>query len=213
MAALIVAVHFSVPPVLHSVWNKERLYRHLLADEKDAKTKAAVSLVSYGGQEQLLRALRSDSASARAAAGNALAEIWFNSGSEEARQMLEHALDRTAQREFKRALTTLTILTRNFPGYAEGWNRRAVLFWHFGLYERAIEDCRRVVMLNPDNFRAWQEMGLCHMRLGNLPAAFRSFRTALQITPHDRDMQRLLRRCEDSQRQVRPQREPWVEFI
>lgn len=213
VAALIVAVYFSAPPILRSSWNKERLYRQMLSGEKEAKARAAASLAAYGGEAHLLRALRSDSASVREAAMSALADHWFNAGSEDERQMLHHALEWAGQREFKRALTTLTVLTRSFPGYAEGWSRRAVLFWQFGLYERALDDCRRVVMLNPDNFQAWQEMGLCHLRLGNLPAAARSLRVALQINPHDRQAQRFLRRCEDALRRANPPIAPGADMV
>lgn len=212
--AVILAVHYSVPPILRSDWNKERLYRRLLGGDKVTKTASARNLADYGGQEQLLRAMQSDSGSVREAAAMSLGEMWFNSGSEEARQMLQRGLDSAGQKEFRRALTVLTIVTLNYPAYAEAWNRRAVLFWQLGQFESALDDCRRVVILNPDNFFAWQEMGLCHMRLGNLLAAARSFRFALQINPHDRTAQRLLRRCEDALRQTRPQqRPPWVEIV
>ncbi|MBI3877371.1 MAG: hypothetical protein HY300_15675 [Verrucomicrobia bacterium] len=200
---VIVAVYFAAPPVLHSEWNKDRLYRKLLAGDRKEKLDAAADLIAYGGQEQLLRALKSDSVSVREVALGALFDLWSNYAGEEPARLLQVAMTAHEQQNYRTAYSTLNYLTHHYPFFAEGWSHRASLLSQFGLYERAIADCRKVILLNPVHFSAWQGMGFCQMRVGDIDGAVHSLRAALRLAPHDRATQRILRQCEQLQRRMR----------
>ena len=194
-------------------WNKERLYRKLLSGKHEEKISAAFDLAWLGGQDQLLRALKSPSESVRAIAVDSLWSLWFHAAGREAFRLAQSADRAMQQRRFSEALAILRRTIVEYPRFAEGWNRRAILFWQMGKYQESIADCQRVVALNPNHFGAWQGMGLCQLQLGDVDAACRSLRAALKISPHDRRLRETLRRCEELLRQLSPKPPHRWEFV
>ena len=215
--ALFLALFYAWPHAMRSEWNRERLYRQLLSGNDKERIAAAENLVAYSGREQLLKALRCDSASVRTVAISALFDIWVAAEGEEAAFLLQVAGNSIERKNIQGALNHLTRLTRTHPFFAEGWNRRATLLWKLGQVEQSLADCRKAVILNPEHFAAWQGMGLCQVRLGDLAAATKSFQHALKLIPHDRQTQRYLRWAEDTlkrEKQMRPkQAEPVGELV
>jgi tetratricopeptide (TPR) repeat protein len=208
LLAVCLAVDFAWPHAMRSEWNRERLYRQMLAGADKERITAAEQLVRYGGREQLLKALRSDSLSIRTVAISALFDLWMANEDEEAAHILRVADSSMERKNVKGALNHLTRLTRTHPFFAEGWNRRATLLWQLGEVEKALADCRKAVLLNPDHFAAWQGLGMCHLRLGDLPAAVKAFQNALKLVPHDRATLRNLQWCEEMIRREKPKGKP-----
>ena len=208
LLAVCVAVNFAWPHAMRSEWNRERLYRQMLAGTDKERIAAAEQLVRHGGREHLLKALRSDSLSIRTVAISALFDLWMSSEDEEAEHILRVADSSIERKNVKGALNHLTRLTRTHPFFAEGWNRRATLLWQLGEVEKALADCRKAVLLNPDHFAAWQGLGMCHLRLGDLPAAVKAFQNALKLVPHDRTTLRNLQWCEEMIRREKPKGKP-----
>lgn len=190
----------------YSGWNKERLYRKLLAGDRNEKLAAAFDLAWLGGQEQLLRALRSPSTAVREVAADSLWSLWFHAAGKEAFNLAQSASAAMARQKFPEALAILDWTIAQFPDFAEGWNRRAILHWQMGQYEESIADCKKVVTLNPNHFGAWQGMGLCQLYLGDAEGACQSFRAALKINPRDGGLRRMLRQCEELLRRLSPGR-------
>lgn len=205
LLAVLVLLYLSVQFLPRSSWNKERLYRQLLTGDPQQRLAAAADLVDLGGQAQLVRALRSDSPLTRDLASRGLWDLWFHAAGDEAYQFVQAAVQLSERRDYTDALGLLDHVTKSYPRFAEGWNRRATLYWQMGEYDKSIADCRTVVRLNPDHFAAWQGMGLCQFLTGDLAGACRSLRVAGRIAPHDEHTRKLLRRCEDLLRQQPPQ--------
>ncbi len=169
----------------HSRWHKERQYQRLSTGTADQRTAAAAELVSVGAQEQLLRALQSNQKSVRDLAEAALWEIWFREGGTRAFHLLMEAQQSLENLQLAKALKTLDEVTTRYPRFAEGWNRRATVYWKLGNYAQAVADCQRVLALNPKHFGAWSGLGLCQLHLGEFQAACDSFHVVLKINPHD----------------------------
>ncbi|TMP95529.1 MAG: tetratricopeptide repeat protein [Verrucomicrobia bacterium] len=199
---LYAAFHFGQ----YTRWNKERLYRKLVSGDREQKLAAGFDLAWLGGQEQLLRALRSPSTVVRDIATDALWNLWFRAAGRQAFRLAKTANLAMERQSFSEALALLNEAIAKYPSFAEGWNRRAILYWQLGRYEQSIADCKKVVSLNPGHFGAWQGMGLCQLRLGDVPQACQSFRAALKINPRDRGLRRLLQQAEEVIRKLTPQR-------
>jgi tetratricopeptide (TPR) repeat protein len=191
-------------------WNKERLYRKLISGNREDRASAGFDLAWLGGQDQLLRALKSKSEPVRAIAVDSLWTLWFHEAGRDAFHRAQSADRAVRQQKFSDALAILNRTTAEYPRFAEGWNRRAILFWEMGNFERSIADCKRVVALNPNHFGAWQGMGLCQLQLGELEDAIRSLSAALRINPYDPRLRETLRRCEELLRKLSPkQKDEW----
>jgi tetratricopeptide (TPR) repeat protein len=203
-AAFVVLAYTGSLIYQHSAFHKEQLYRQLVRGDPSAQASAAFDLVYLDGETQLLRALKSSSATARVFATTSLWDLWARAAGTQAFHQMQVANQAIQHRAYSNALEILTRLTRRFPEFPEGWNRRATLYWQMGRFEDSIDDARKVVALNPNHFGAWQGMGLCQMHLGNLEEACRCMREALRINPHDPNLQRFLRRCEELLRLLNP---------
>ena len=197
----------------YTIWNKERLYRKLVSGEHSEKLSAGFDLAWLGGEQQLLRALKSSSATVRDIAADSLWNLWFHAAGREAFQLAKSANLALERQKFSEALALLNDIIAKYPRFAEAWNRRAILYWQTGRYERSIADCQRVVALNPSHFGAWQGMGLCQLHLGEVDQACQSFRAALRISPRDPGLRRLLQQCEDLLRKLSPERSGTPDWV
>jgi tetratricopeptide (TPR) repeat protein len=181
----------------YSHWNKERLFRKLVNGERRENIEAAFDLVYLKGEEQLLRALRERSVEVRGIAMNSLWDLWSRAAGADAYQSTVAAGQAADRDDFDEALRILDHVVAAHPGFAEGWNRRATVYWMRKEYHRSILDCRRAISLNPRHFGAWQGMGVCQAYLGDMEAAVISLRIALKIVPYDAGLRQMLRHCED----------------
>ena len=197
----------------YSAWNRERLYRKLVTGDRAQKISAAFDLAWLGGQDQLLRALKSPSSAVRDIAADSLWNLWFHAAGRQAFRLAKSASLAMEREKFSEALAILNGITAKYPAFAEGWNRRAILYWQMGQYQESIADCKKVVALNASHFGAWQGMGLCQLRLGDVEQACRSFRAALRINPHDPGLRGLLQQSEELIRRLSPERLPSADWI
>jgi len=192
-----------------SNWYKERLYRQLLCGNERQQLVAASALARLGGEKQLLDGLKSQTGNVRDLARRALEYRWFHAAGEEAHRILEQAFEAADKEDFSSALALLDRLVRQFPQYAEGWNRRASVHWQMGNYEKSVADCQKALALNPNHYGAWQGIGVCWVKLGNVSEACRCLRAALKIIPYDEATRHCLEKCEELLR-VMPAPEPQV---
>ncbi|XGW00649.1 MAG: tetratricopeptide repeat protein [Leptolyngbya sp. BL-A-14] len=143
----------------------------------------------------LLEDLKHPDESVRDCATQALWRIWFEQKGILGLEMIRRAQSLLEAGNPSEAEATLTALVQGQPDFAEAWNRRAVLYYTQGHYQKAIADCERVISLNPVHFGALHGLGLCHAALGNYPAAIAAFRQAIAIQPYGLANQRLLLEC------------------
>ena len=194
---LFLAVYVTLRVTQHSQWYKHRLFHQLVCGSTNQQLRAASALAYLGAQDELLAGLKSDVASVRELARRGLEHIWFSSAGTEAYQLTEAAYQATEKAEYPKALEILNRLVQKYPNFAEGWNRRAAVYWQLGEYQKSLADSKRALALNPNHYGALQGMGLCRLQLGDVAAACRFLRAALKIIPHDEATRTCLQKCED----------------
>ena len=133
--------------------------------------------------------------------------LWFNTAGDKAYKLLQEAYQAAEADENEKALEVLDRLTRQFPKFAEGWNRRAAVYWQMGQWAKSRADCERALALNPYHYGAWQGLGLARLQEGDVAEACRCLSAALRILPHDPATREALQRCEELRRS-RPAPEP-----
>jgi tetratricopeptide (TPR) repeat protein len=82
------------------------------------------------------------------------------------------------------ALDFLDRITTLEPQYAEGWNKRATVFFLTDQYGKAIADLERVLALEPRHFGALAGLGQILREVGDTDNALAAFRAALEVDPH-----------------------------
>lgn len=208
VACLALVVGCSSFLILHfgqrTPWFKQYLYHRMLAGGESQRLRAASMLVQVGGQKQLIQALQVTEPGPREVAKKALEYLWFNAAGPEAFQLLQTAYQAAEKEQFNSALELLNRVVRKYPNFAEGWNQRASVYWRMGDYEKSIADSRRVVALNPNHYGAWQGLGICQLKLGDVAEACRCLRVAEKLLPHDEATHKALQNCEELLRRISP---------
>ena len=110
--------------------------------------------------------------------------IWIESGDEDLDALMATGANAMQARHFDPALESFNAIIEADPDFAEGWNKRATLYYLMGLYEESIEDVERTLALEPRHFGALSGMGLIHTELEDPNAALAWFEQALAVNPH-----------------------------
>jgi len=110
-------------------------------------------------------------------------EIWFEHSDPVIGKLMENAVLAMAVDDFataERALDQVVVLA---PDYAEGWNRRATLYFLTGRIDASLADIAAVLALEPRHFGALSGQGLCYLAKHELEAAAAAFELALAVNP------------------------------
>ncbi|MSO71761.1 MAG: tetratricopeptide repeat protein [Alphaproteobacteria bacterium] len=111
-------------------------------------------------------------------------QIWYETKNQQAAVLLQTGERDVTRGRLDDALAVFDQLVAGAPDFAEGWNRRATALYLLGDYEGSINDCLKVLALEPRHFGAlW---GLAEMRRvrGEEALALEAYERALAIHPH-----------------------------
>jgi tetratricopeptide (TPR) repeat protein len=132
----------------------------------------------------LVQALRDPDAEVRTLAEQSLWQVWSRSGEAEVDALFQQGLEQMQSREIEAAIQTFSEVIRRKPEFAEGWNKRATLYYVRGDLEKSLADCDEVIKRNPIHFGALSGYGLIYLQLGQPERALRYFERALAVDPN-----------------------------
>ena len=160
-----------------------------LADRNnvEARRLGAAWLGDMGRMEDiplLVEALRDTDSTVRAIAEESLWQVWSRSGDPEGDRLFQQGLDQMNQQDFDEAIETFSQIIRKMPSFAEGWNKRATLYYLIGEYEKSLADCEEVIRRNPVHFGALSGFGLNYLQLRKPESALDYFERALAVNPN-----------------------------
>jgi tetratricopeptide (TPR) repeat protein len=125
-------------------------------------------------------------------------QIWLQTESPTAMLLLNRALIAAQEKNFDLALHFLDSVTELYPDWAEGFNRRAYIYVIKLDYGRALGDLRRVLALDPGNFRALEGLVQVLRTMGQDKAALDVVRTLLKAHPYSPGAQETLKELEEA---------------
>jgi tetratricopeptide (TPR) repeat protein len=128
----------------------------------------------------------------RVLATAALWEIWSRSGDVEVDALLAQGVKQMQAAELPAALQTFTAVVQRQPAFAEGWNKRATVYFLMGELDKSLADCDEVLSRNPKHFGALSGAGQIHLKLDQPKKALDFLQRALEINPNLNGLQRLL---------------------
>jgi len=82
------------------------------------------------------------------------------------------------------AIKLLDAVVEIRPGYVEGWNRRATIYYMKKDYVKSMQDIQQVLAREPRHFWALSGLGMILHEYGDERRALLALRKALEIHPH-----------------------------
>ena len=120
----------------------------------------------------------------RALAESSLWRVWSRSGDPEIDALFQRGLEQMTSGDFPAAIETFTTVIRKNPDFAEGWNKRATVYYLAGEYDKSLRDCDEVMKLNPTHWGALAGYGQIYLALGKPELALEYFERALKVNPN-----------------------------
>ncbi len=111
-------------------------------------------------------------------------KVWIHRGVAEVDKNMTRGIVAMTEGDFKVSLAYFDRVVRRDPGFAEGWNKRATVYYLMGKFDASVADIKKTLALEPRHFGALSGMGLIYDALGNQAAAVKVWEKALEINPH-----------------------------
>lgn len=187
LSAVVSIVLLAGPNADGAELTREQAVRALSQADAPVRRDAAARLGEVGTMadvKPLVNALRDADADTRERAEQALWRIWARSGDAEVDALYETGIMQMNAGELKQAIGTFSRIIELKPDYAEGWNKRATLYFLAGDLHKSLADCDEVMKRNPYHFGALAGYAQIYVRLEYYERALEYARRALAINPN-----------------------------
>jgi tetratricopeptide (TPR) repeat protein len=128
--------------------------------------------------------LRDSDPGVRQSAGAAVWRIWGRSGDPKIDKLFARGIEQMQSSALPEALASFNEIVRLKPAFAEGWNKRATIYFLLGENEKSLQDCEEVFKRNPDHFGALAGAAQIHLQLGHARQALAFFQRAVAVNPN-----------------------------
>jgi tetratricopeptide (TPR) repeat protein len=183
-AALTLAASAAFPD---SPKSRKEALAALDAAETAPRLEAIVWLANHGGMADTARMhelLRDSNALVRDYAEQALWALWSRSGDAAVDALMARGVEEMQAQDYRAAIATFSEVVKRRPQFAEGWNKRATVYYLAGEHEKSVADCAEVLKRNPGHFGALSGLGQIYMQLERYEDALEWFRKALAVNPN-----------------------------
>jgi tetratricopeptide (TPR) repeat protein len=206
LIALLIALAYLIPamPTAAEPPSREQALAALAKSDPQERRRGALGLAAAGRMDDvpaLVAALRDPDALVRAIAEQALWAVWSRSGDERIDDLFRRGVSEMNGERFGEAIATFTQVIQLRPDFAEGWNKRATVYYLAGEYRRSLADCDEVIRRNPQHFGALSGYGQIYLQLDEPDRALEYFRRALAVNPNLDGVQSAVDRLEARRRQ------------
>ncbi len=191
-AACAVALCLAVVPASATAQDKAPLTREealaaLARPDVEARRHAAARLGEVGAMADapaLLRALHDKDDTVRTRAERSVWQVWSRAGDPEIDALFQQGVEQISRGMAEAAIETFSTIIQKKPDFAEGWNKRATIYFLVGEYEKSLADCGEVVKRNPEHFGVLSGYGQIYLQLDQPERALDYFQRALTVNPN-----------------------------
>jgi tetratricopeptide (TPR) repeat protein len=179
--------------------NREQALANITKPDVETRREAAAGLGDVGTMADapvLLRALADADEVVRALAEHSVWQVWSRSGDAETDQLLQAGIEQMGRRDGPAAAQTFSAVIQRRPDFAEGWNKRATVYFLMGDYQKSLQDCDEVMKRNPSHFGALAGYGQIYLELDQPERALQYFRRALRVNPNLRGVAEIIPQLE-----------------
>jgi len=114
---------------------------------------------------------------------SSIERVWLFYGSDTIGVLMDRSVAAVNEKNYDLALKFLDAVTTLAPDYAEGWNRRAFVYYSQSNMQSALGDLRRVLALEPNHFRALDGMAQILRELGEKKGSLAALKQLLEVYP------------------------------
>jgi len=132
----------------------------------------------------LVQALHDSDSRVRAAAESVMWTIWLRSGDEQIDALMAEGIRLMESERYPEAAEIFDQMVAGAPQFAEGYNKRATVYYLMQEFEKSIVDIQTTLELNPVHFGALSGMGLCYLGLEDPRQALGWFERAIAVNPN-----------------------------
>jgi tetratricopeptide (TPR) repeat protein len=186
-SVLLVAIAVAPAALPEPPKSRPQALAQLASSETTARLEAIVWLANHGGMADTPRLdalLRDDNALVRDYAEQGLWALWSRSGDAAIDRLMARGVQEIESQDYRAAIATFSEIVRRKPEFAEGWNKRATVYYLAGEDRKSIADCAEVLKRNPRHFGALSGLGLIYTRLERYDEALDWYRKALKVNPN-----------------------------
>lgn len=122
---------------------------------------------------------------------------WTDSGSDTVNLLMQWSAKAMQEKDYAVAEDLLSQVVTLAPDFAEGWNRRATLYFVQSNYGRAISDIERTLQIEPRHFGALAGLGMILDRTGAEAKALATWYRVLELYPANRKAQEAVIKLEE----------------
>jgi len=177
----------STPPA-----TRERALENVAKGDVEARRQAVAALGDLGTMPDapvLLQALRDEDEVVRALAETSLWQVWSRSGDPQIDALFRLGVEQMREGAAPAAIQTFTSIIEKKPEFAEGWNKRATIYYLTGEYDKSLRDCDEVIKRNPQHWGALAGYGQIYLALDKPDLALDYFQRALKVNPNLRSVE------------------------
>jgi tetratricopeptide (TPR) repeat protein len=188
LASLALAALAFWPALLAAGPTREEALRALAdtrsADSRRQGVRALAETGLMADLPQLAAALRDTDPLVRDLAEGAMWQVWSRSGDATIDRLFETGVAQMQASQGEEAVETFSEIIKRRPDFAEGWNKRATVYYLMGEYQKSLADCDEVMKRNPYHFGALSGYGMIYMQLDQPATALTYFERALAVNPN-----------------------------
>jgi tetratricopeptide (TPR) repeat protein len=133
-------------------------------------------------------------------AENQIWDIWLQHSNNDVEQLMQMGIQRMNGRRYSDALLIFNQVIANFPDYAEGWNKRATLYYLVGNLDASVADIESTLELEPRHFGALSGLGLVYIQRKELSKAKQAFEDLINVHPNSPNARQNLETVNESLR-------------
>jgi len=174
---------------------REQALRDLTSSDVEARRLATAwlgELATPDDLPSLFRQLRDSDDLVRALTENSIWQTWSRSGDAKVDALFKVGVEQMNQGRTEAAIDTFTEIIRRKPDFAEGWNKRATIYFLVGDYDKSLADCDEVIKRNPHHWGALSGYGQIYMQLDRPEDALTYFQRALAVNPNLQNVENMI---------------------
>jgi tetratricopeptide (TPR) repeat protein len=123
-------------------------------------------------------------------------QVWLSSGDDNVDGMMAAGVRSMNDGNYSAAMAMFNAIVEAAPDFAEGWNKRATLYWLMGDYDASVADIDRTLALEPRHFGALSGLAMIRVAQERHIEAYEALKELIAVHPYSPGTKQRMRQIE-----------------